>query len=550
VRRRVGPQWLSILALVAAAACNRPPAPVSREVAPTRGYVLISIDTLRADHLGLYGYQRPTSPFLDSLATRAAVFEHAIVQLPGTLPSHMSIFTSLYPPEHGVYPPDGILAADTPTLPEVLQRNGFRTAGFTEGGYMAGRFGFARGFDEFDDDVPKRTTDIETTCARGLRFLTSLDAQQRFFLFLHTYVVHDPYRPPERYRAMFAPAAPPPQAFAPTGPNFTRFNHGHGMISAEARDYYRALYDAEIRYMDDVLKRFFDELARLGLDDETTVVVTSDHGEEFLEHGKMVHEQLYHEVLRVPLLIVHPDPATRGRIDAVVQSIDIAPTLYAIADVPAPARMSGASLVPYLAGQREPLRRDAYAEAFVSRDRAVYRAAGPDLHHLIVRRPGDPGAVWVGRSVVFDWPDGSEEVAARPFHAARRVRIAVNDALLTELVLEPNRWSPLPLGDVPRGTPSLITLTADDCVAPSSVSSSRDDRCLAFQLRGTTAAHRELYDVRQDQAEQRDLAGTRRELTRELEQLLMSHQPRPVAATTQELDPALKERLRSLGYDH
>jgi arylsulfatase A-like enzyme len=462
----------------------------------------------------------------------------------------MSMFTALYPPEHGVYPPDGILAPETPTLPEVFRRNGFRTAGFTEGGYVAGRFGFARGFDEFSDEVAKRSDDIETTFGRGARFLASLGPQERFFLFLHTYAVHDPYAPPDRYRSLFATAAPP-QAFPPTGPNFVHFNHGHGTISPEAREYYQALYDAEIRYMDDVLSGFFAELARLGLQDQTTVVFTSDHGEEFLEHGKMVHEQLYHEVLHVPLLIVHPDPATRGRTDALVQSIDIAPTLYDLARIPPLVRISGASLVPYLAGRREPLRREAYAEAFVSGDRAAYRASGAELHHLIVRRPGgDPGAAWVGRSIVFDWPDGSQEVAVRGFHETRRLRVAVNDALLTEIALAPDRWTPLPLTSVPRDAPSLIALAADGCIAPSSVSNSRDDRCLAFQIRGTAAEHRELYDVRRDRAEQRDLSRERHELARDLEQMLASHQRQPGVAGKEDLDPALRERLRSLGYDH
>src|ERR1700760_1606082 len=115
----------------------------------TRGYILISIDTLRADHLGLYGYPRPTSPFLDSLARRATVFEEAYSQFPSTLVSHMSMLTGLYPREHGVLQPDAVLSPKVETLPEVFQRNGFHTAGFTEGGYVSGRYGFRRGFDLF-----------------------------------------------------------------------------------------------------------------------------------------------------------------------------------------------------------------------------------------------------------------------------------------------------------------------------------------------------------------------------------------------------------------
>jgi len=551
VRHRVLPRgaWLGILALAATAACEsgRTADPL-RAIAPTRGYVLISIDTLRADHLGLYGYQRPTSPFLDSLAERATVFENAIVQLPGTLPSHMCIFTGLYPAEHGVYPPDGILSPDTPTLPEVFRRGGFRTAGFTEGGYVAGRFGFARGFDQFNDEVAKRANDVETTFARGAGFLASLAPEQRFFLFLHTYAVHDPYTPPEPYRSLFA-GAPPPDTFPPTGPNFVHFNHGHGTISGETLAYYKALYDAKIRYTDDVLGWFFAELSRLGLAEQTTVIITADHGEEFLEHGKMVHEQVYHELLHVPLLIVHPDPRARARIDAVVQSIDIAPTLYDLARLAPPARVSGTSLVPYLAGARAPLRREAYAEAFASGDRAVYQARGDDLYQLIVRRPAmEAGAAWVSRSLSFDWPGGSEGVAVRGYQQPRRLRIAVDETPLTEITLEPNRWTNLPLAGVAHDPPSRVLLDADGCLAPSSLSDSTDDRCLAFQIRGTTAQRRELYDIRRDPTEVRDLSRVSRDLGREIEQALESyHWQRPTPAT-KDLEPALRERLRALGY--
>src|ERR1700688_1911402 len=126
-------------------AARRPPAesqpPLPRG---TRGLVLISIDTLRADHLGCYGYPRPTSSFLDELARRATLFEEAYAPFPSTLVSHMSIFTGLYPREHGVLPPNSVLSSQVETLPEVFQRHGFRTAGFTEGGFVSGRFGFRR----------------------------------------------------------------------------------------------------------------------------------------------------------------------------------------------------------------------------------------------------------------------------------------------------------------------------------------------------------------------------------------------------------------------
>ncbi len=247
-----------------------------------RGIVLVSIDTLRADHLGAYGYARPTSPFFDELAQRGTLFERAIVQLPGTLPSHMSIFTGLYPAEHGVYPPDNVLAVNVPTLPEVLRAHGFRTAGFTEGGYVDGHYGFERGFDRFADDTGEGSRAVEATLARGLDFLAGLQRDERFFLFLHTYVVHDPYDPPPPYERLFWEDSPPAEAWEPTGPNLTAVNRGERTVTPATVRYFEALYDGSIRYFDDRLRAFFARLDELGLTDETTIVLTSDHGEEFL----------------------------------------------------------------------------------------------------------------------------------------------------------------------------------------------------------------------------------------------------------------------------
>src|ERR1044072_8072660 len=177
---------------------------------PTRGYVVISIDTLRADHLGCYGYARPTSPFLDELATRGTLFEQAYSQYPSTLVSHMSMFPGLYPGEHGVVTADAVLGAEIESFPEVFQRAGFRTAGFTEGGYVSGRYGFRRGFDSFRARGQAGGRRGQAAFARGVAFLAGVRDGERFLLFLHTSAVHSPYDAPARYREAFWPGEPPP----------------------------------------------------------------------------------------------------------------------------------------------------------------------------------------------------------------------------------------------------------------------------------------------------------------------------------------------------
>ena len=144
-----GRRWFYGLTVVLTLIGCREPLPAPE---PTRGVILISLDTLAADHLSAYGYERETSPFLDSLAARGTLFENAIVQYPSTLVSHVSMFTGLYPQEHGVLPfSSRRLSAAIDTLPERFAHHGFRTAGHTEGGYVSRDFGFERGFDEFAD---------------------------------------------------------------------------------------------------------------------------------------------------------------------------------------------------------------------------------------------------------------------------------------------------------------------------------------------------------------------------------------------------------------
>ncbi len=156
---------------------------------------------------------------------------------------------------------------------------------------MAGGYGFARGFEEFTDTPYEAETDMERTFSRGLGFLRRLGERERFFLFLHTYSPHDPYDPPPAYRSLFLNGdqivGP-----APNGATLKAINSGQLAIEPERLVYFKALYDASIRHADDALRKFFEQLQSLGLAEDTTVFITADHGEEFLEHGKVGHTQL------------------------------------------------------------------------------------------------------------------------------------------------------------------------------------------------------------------------------------------------------------------
>lgn len=532
------------------AACSEEPA----RIAPTRGFVLISIDTLRADHVGAYGAARDTTPFLDRLAARGVLFENAIVQLPGTLPSHMSIFTGLYPGEHGVYPPEAVLSPAIETLPEAFSRSGFRTAGFTEGGYASGRYGFERGFAEFSDAAEGLYDDVERTFARGLSFLRQVDDSEPFFLFLHTYAVHDPYDPPEPYRSMFW-TEEPPRVFSPTGTNLAAVNQGLRKVTPEQVRYFEALYDGGIRYLDSVLEEWFGEVEALGLLESTTVVITSDHGEEFLDHGKLVHEQIYHENLHVPLVVLHPEVAGGARVEQLVQSIDIAPTLYEVAGIRPKETISGRSLVPNLVGEAAPLAKPrlAFAEDHSRADRALYHQSHQGLFHLLSFQPvAEESGTWIDRSVRFETRSARLAFRGMSFHEPRDVEVFVDGERTDVLSLDPS-WSPFSV-ELPPAAPGAtgrrrVELRASGCVAPSEVGPSPDTRCLSFKVRDLPLERSELYDVAADPEETRDLADERERLHRELHDRLTRIRFQVAAPPLIEgLDPQLQERLKGLGY--
>lgn len=509
----------------------------------TRGYILISIDTLRADHLGLYGYPRPTSPFLDSLARRATVFEEAYAPFPSTLISHMSMFTGLHPREHGVFPPNSVLSPEVETLPEVFQRHGFRTAGFTEGGYVSGRFGFRRGFDEFGSrDRGHRNRLLEKTFRRGVGFLESLGTEDRFFLFLHTYAVHAPYDAPERYRKPFWPGDPPPGAVPATGPALTRLNRTGERPPPPAVDWLRALYDAGIRQTDEVIERFFGDLERLGLADGVTVVITSDHGEEFLDHGRFNHTQIYRETMRVPLLVIHPGQRSAVRHGGVVELIDLAPTFYELARLSPGGRPSGESLARLLGQSLPPLPGTAWTES-VGGVRGVYRGERRELESLLLFAP--PPGDWLSRRVSFDAPGEELELEARSFGEPRTLTVRQGTEVLAEIALTPE-WTPVRIAT--KG-PARLVLEADGCGVPGGAEARRSEDCHAFQVRGLRLARIELYDVTRDPRQLRDLSRERTRATRTLLRDLLAFNPAPVAAAeAAPLDPELEKSLRSLGY--
>jgi len=514
---------------------------------PVRGIILISIDTLRSDHLGSYGYSRDTSPNLDRFANRSVVFENAFAQLPGTLPSHMTIFTGLYPAEHGVYPPGSILSQRIRTLPEVFAEQGFRTGGFTEGGYVSGEYGFARGFSSFSDEATGGARDAEVTFERAEAFLGSVRDDERFFLFVHTYSVHDPYAPPEPFASRYWKEDPPGDAFRPTGPNFSAFNRKvERAVSSEAVKYFEARYDGGIRYLDSVLGTFLAYIEREGLLETSAVVITSDHGEEFYEHGRFAHEQAYRELIQVPLIVRIPRLEPR-RVEGVVELVDLAPTLTELAGIRMTGVFSGDSLLPILATVPEsPRVSSALVEGHVDPSQSIVTASEGGLHQLIEFRPSGDG--WHGKRVDFDSVRSGVSFESLSYHEPRSLEVRVDGKRSSVHQIRPDKWTRIGV-TFPHGWKHRVTLLADSCHSPQELGLSEDGRCLGFRIRGAATRRLELYDLRNDPLSQHDLSAIEIDRARELLRELNSRDFALAAPpASDEVSPELEQRLKALGY--
>ncbi len=322
--------------------------------------VIVSVDTLAAKHMSQYGYFRDTSSVIDFFVKKSVIFERAFAPSPFTAPSHASLFTGVYPEIHGVrnitryFRKQTVINGNLPTIAEILKDAGYTTVGFHGGGNVSGIFGFNRGFDFYlNKGQPSKRYDRWGYVKEALAWLN--DAKEPFFLFFHTYGPHDPYLLPEDGLDIFWKDK---NNFVVSWKEFRKLNSS--IISfPEIRDRFWnqfnlsneldvrrliSLYDALVRYtlekIAPLLKEVIDKFPK------TVVVFTSDHGEEFGEHGNFLHSQLYNETLHVPLFIYIPKVGTK-KIPTNVSLIDVTPTLLDILGIDKKEIVfQGISLIP------------------------------------------------------------------------------------------------------------------------------------------------------------------------------------------------------------
>jgi arylsulfatase A-like enzyme len=442
--------------------------------------ILLSLDTLRADHLGCYGYsRRETSPEIDKMAAEGVRFAAAYAQAPWTTPSHASMLTGLYPSRHGVNQPfeqvvahlDSeaplrVLPPSARSLATLLRDAGYATAAFTGGATISARLGFAQGFDVFREDF----FDLNRANYGALMgWLASRAAKTSpYFLFLHTFEVHAPYTHPRFAELSAAESKRLQPLLGPPTIDVIAFGEELARLGLARAEVTSALYDGDIRRADEFVGQLLQDLAAFGFENDTLVVLTSDHGEEFADHDPtQVYNAhgftLYEEMLRVPLILRFKGRLPAGRVvDGPVRSIDILPTVLAIAGLEPPHDVDGRSL------------------------------AGS----------------WMGDAAGDDVP-----------------------------ILAEATTGPAELALLRRGTLKYMA---------------RADRPSGLENR-LVSGGAQLYDLATDPRERRNLAKARplaaADMRRELKKMLATarRDRRPPLVAT-EVDPELRERLRSLGY--
>ena len=392
-RSQTRPAGSGLALLALALACSLCACGGGEGAAPARNLLFISIDTLRADALGSYGNERGASPELDAFARRSVLFERAWSHSPKTAPSHMTMLTGLPPRAHGVGNLNtsgaSTLGEEAHTLAEILRGRGFRTGAVTSGGNVKAALGFDRGFELYVD----RGRPLDKNLPLAERWLGEVGEDERWFLFFHTYEVHDPYFPKAADLEQFADPNYAGRILGDrvrltqriaAGDDLAPNASGHDHLvknfwrRADLEDpadlqHLHDLYLAGLLGADRQLGAFLRRLEQRGQLENTLVVITSDHGEEFGEHGRPLHDQLWREVLHVPLLVRLPDERAAGtRIEADVRHMDLLPSLLELLDVPHPSGdLPGASWVPWIDAPETAEPRPAFAEHRSLRERPL-----------------------------------------------------------------------------------------------------------------------------------------------------------------------------------
>lgn len=392
--------------------------------APARPSVLLlSIDTLRADHLGCYGGTRVATPNIDRIAAEGALFENAACPMPMTRPSLSTVHTSLHPREHGVVNNGVSLAPDAVTLAEVLAGAGYATAAFTPVRLLDEASGLAQGFATYDAPDAHHVP-ADRVAPQALDWLAARDPAQPFFVWLHLFDPHLPYAPPAQYVQGEGVSEVSWRSLLATA------NANDGDVPASVLERALELYAGEVAYVDHWVGAVLAQLEALGVLDDTIVVFTADHGECF-DHGIFFEHAdcLYDGAAKVPLLVRYPTRVAPGtRVAEQVEHLDVAPTILALAGVAAPPEFRGRALLPdpprapgafapeAFALIEHPLYQDRNAAERSRKQERIRSVAGMPTREIVTDRPSSAvrGSTWKlitdgPASELYDLPEDPAE---------------------------------------------------------------------------------------------------------------------------------------------
>jgi arylsulfatase A-like enzyme len=457
-----------LLTLFAASTDGRPAGRPTGAGGRIAHVILLSIDTLRADAVSFLSPGAGPTPHLDALASDSVVYTRAYSPAPWTLPAFASIMTGTAPPVHGVRRPTQRIPSRLPTLAERMRAAGYRTAAIGQNPWLRPPQGMSRGFDQYDIGPrnerggsigarllarldPERykpslsTTEIADDAVRWLR----RNAGRDFFLWIHFFKPHGPYAPPPQYR----PPGPPPPGVGYTVGGAEAVRAGELVPTRDQREWIRKLYDAEVRYVDDNVGRLLAEIRRLEIYDGSLIVLVSDHGEEFWDHGGFEHgHTLYDELLRVPLFVKLPGEEGRLRRDEIVPTGSIAAMILDLCGLGTePGSLSYPSLFPWSLATRPGPELSVLSAAplyFEDREAATFgttayirhRTSGREEVYDLGRDPSeqhdlaaaDPGRLRAGRAVLSTL-ESSAEALRRHYGLEDETPVTIDPETLEDL---------------------------------------------------------------------------------------------------------------------
>lgn len=501
--------FLPLLLLIIAAVLfltNGKQAPISKR--PGTNVILIVIDTLRADHLGCYGYHRNTSPEMDKLAKEGIIFTDMCAQSSWTKPATASILSGLFPKNHGAHTTEDYLADEINLFPEILGKHGYRSYAFVTNMFVSDVVGFDQGYNKFvffDEKIERGDIYLKADGLNNtlLPFIHQLEDTSNNFIYIHYTDPHYPYYSKEKYFSKSNKTT-----------KFGNVTHLAETLGAMNEEEQRKIleemvnaYDDEILFTDKMIGNLVQALKKKNMYSNSIIIITSDHGEEFFEHGNFTHgKTLYDEQLRVPLIIRSPG-SPPGVIKNIANQVDILPTTLSLLDIPIPGHIDGIDLL----NNKSTANRESFAELnYTYSTLSSFRSSQYKLIEGVSLPVQEKEFRWFGDKAVIEIKDDSIELVIKSFLKNRTLQVLSDGETVDEFVITTKKQTfniPLP-GGKRKKTVTIKTLTP--CQVPKELEINQDKRCLAFRIYNSrnvniknllSSLYKEYYDLDDDPGE-------------------------------------------------